>query len=296
MSPRMSMMWRWACLLTLLCIGPQALAQTAVKYVHTDALGSVVAVTDANRNVIERREYEPYGAQLAPAAQDGPGYTGHVQDAATGLVYMQQRYYDPQVGRFLSVDPVTAYEQPITNFNRYVYALNNPYKFTDPDGRQVAIPWGKIGEVAAKRGGQAAIASQLDSPVPGPGDVVGAVILIGAIGEIGYTVWQANQEGDAPALPDGLVGNDPTPRGSGNSVTSGTLSPDFGGTGDYDTDLGTLAGETRPAGPGDKAPPGAQIGENGVFGRENSSGGRSIDIPANGDKPHETLHYPRKEQ
>lgn len=111
-------------------------AQT-VRYIHTDALGSVVAVTDANRNVIERREYEPYGAQLKPAIIDGPGYTGHVQDAATGLTYMQQRYYDPVIGRFLSVDPVTPYEKPIANFNRYVYAWDNPYKFTDLDGREI---------------------------------------------------------------------------------------------------------------------------------------------------------------
>jgi RHS repeat-associated protein len=47
-----------------------------------------------------------------------------------------QRYYDPGIGRFLSTDPVTAYEKPMTNFNRYVYALNNPYRFTDPDGRE----------------------------------------------------------------------------------------------------------------------------------------------------------------
>jgi uncharacterized protein RhaS with RHS repeats len=47
-----------------------------------------------------------------------------------------QRYYDPQIGRFLSVDPVTAYGSgDMRHFNRYVYAFNNPYKFTDPDGR-----------------------------------------------------------------------------------------------------------------------------------------------------------------
>ena len=48
-----------------------------------------------------------------------------------------QRYYDPQIGRFLSVDPVTAYTNPIEAFNRYWYAANNPYKFTDPDGRRI---------------------------------------------------------------------------------------------------------------------------------------------------------------
>lgn len=112
-------------------------AQTTVKYVHTDALGSVVAMTDVSGNVVEgRREYEAYGQQLTPALKDGPGYTGHVQDAATGLVYMQQRYYDPMCGCFLSVDPVTAYSNgDMRFFNRYAYAFNNPYRFTDPDGR-----------------------------------------------------------------------------------------------------------------------------------------------------------------
>jgi uncharacterized protein RhaS with RHS repeats len=51
--------------------------------------------------------------------------------------YMQQRYYDPGIGRFLSVDPVTANGNTGANFNRYWYANNNPYRFTDPDGRAV---------------------------------------------------------------------------------------------------------------------------------------------------------------
>lgn len=54
---------------------------------------------------------------------------------------MQQRYMDPQLGVFLSVDPVTAYDQPVGQFNRYRYANGNPYKFTDPDGRIVETEW-----------------------------------------------------------------------------------------------------------------------------------------------------------
>lgn len=140
MSPRI---WRLLAVALIVLAGsmfPAAgLAQTVIKYVHTDALGSVVLMTDQNRNVIERREYEPYGEQLTPTVQGGPGYTGHVQDAATGLTYMQQRYYDPAIGIFLSVDPVTAYSDPIGQFHRYRYANNNPYKFTDPDGREVVV-------------------------------------------------------------------------------------------------------------------------------------------------------------
>lgn len=111
-----------------------------VVYYHTDALGSVVAVTDANRTVIERNEYEPYGKVVNHALQDGPGYTGHVADAQTGLIYMQQRFYDDDLGGFPTVDPVTAYSVGGV-FNRYGYANNNPYRFVDPDGR---VPRGSL--------------------------------------------------------------------------------------------------------------------------------------------------------
>lgn len=123
-------------MLVMACAGIGTANAQTVEYIHTDALGTPVAVTDINRNVIERSEYEPYGAVLNRPISDGPGYTGHVMDAATGLAYMQQRYYDPTIGRFLSVDPVTADSNTGGNFNRYWYANNNPYRFTDPDGRQ----------------------------------------------------------------------------------------------------------------------------------------------------------------
>ncbi len=122
---------------------PAAGGSAVVKYQHTDALGSPVAVSDASR-VLRRTFYDPFGGTINQPGYGGPGYTGHVQDAATGLTYMQQRYYDPGIGRFLSVDPVTAYSMPGVNFNRFWYANNNPYGFKDPDGR-VALPGFVIG-------------------------------------------------------------------------------------------------------------------------------------------------------
>lgn len=109
----------------------------STRYQHTDALGSPAAVSDEAGQVTERNDYEPYGAIIGKPTFSGIGYTGHVMDGATGLTYMQQRYYDESIGRFLSVDPVTAHEKPGQNFNRYWYANNNPYKFTDPDGRSI---------------------------------------------------------------------------------------------------------------------------------------------------------------
>ncbi|MDN8644502.1 RHS repeat-associated core domain-containing protein [Stenotrophomonas indicatrix] len=128
--------WLGCALVIGLGVSPSAIAQETVTYIHTDALGSVVAESDANGNVIKRYVYEPYGAAVGGQVMDGPGYTGHVSDSATGLSYMQQRYMDPQLGVFLSVDPVTAYDQPVLQFNRFRYGNGNPYKFTDPDGRE----------------------------------------------------------------------------------------------------------------------------------------------------------------
>ncbi|WP_257216112.1 RHS repeat-associated core domain-containing protein [Stenotrophomonas sp. SbOxS2] len=143
----LSVILRTLLALTLVACSSAASAQT-VTYIHTDALGSVVAESDANGAVIKRHIYEPYGAVVGGQVADGPGYTGHVSDSATGLSYMQQRYMDPELGVFLSVDPVTAYENPIGMFNRYRYASGNPYRYTDPDGRcdtSFCQFWGGVG-------------------------------------------------------------------------------------------------------------------------------------------------------
>ncbi|MBC3874906.1 RHS repeat-associated core domain-containing protein [Undibacterium sp. LX15W] len=118
-----------------------------VSYIHTDGLGSPVAKSDANGNLIatSRTRYEPYGMAVAGTATPTIGFTGYVNDADTGLTYMQQRYYDPVAGRFLSTDPVLTDENSAAHFNRYVYAENNPYKYIDPDGWLVFLApmaWG----------------------------------------------------------------------------------------------------------------------------------------------------------
>ena len=82
--------------------------------------------------------YKPFGESIEPP-QDDVGYTGHKFDADLGLSYMQARYYDPVIGRFYSNDPVDSFshlsQENIQGFNRYNYAYNNPYKYTDPDGK-----------------------------------------------------------------------------------------------------------------------------------------------------------------
>jgi len=128
-----------------------------VTYVYTDPQGTPLMETDAAGNITARFEYTPYGVSVPSmgAAPNGVGYTGHVNDPETGLLYMQARYYDAEVGRFLSVDPVELAPGDGFNFNRYTYANNNPYKFTDPDGRAVQALWGApvgfVVEIAAQK-------------------------------------------------------------------------------------------------------------------------------------------------
>lgn len=117
----------------------QSFAEQKVTFYHYDLLGSPVATTDKQGNVIWREQYEPWGKKTLN--QDGDhdnvrGYTGHVNDKETGLTYMQARYYDPEIGRFMSIDPVGFKEDNPIMFNRYAYANNNPYKFTDPNGEE----------------------------------------------------------------------------------------------------------------------------------------------------------------
>ena len=106
-----------------------------VHYYYTDPQGTVLAKADAQGHILATYDYAPYGSQALGTPPDGPGYTGHVNDPESGLVYMQARYYDPSTGRFLSVDPVGSAPGNVFNFNRYGYANNNPVVNVDPDGR-----------------------------------------------------------------------------------------------------------------------------------------------------------------
>ena len=96
-----------------------------VTFIHTDGLGSLVARTNLAGAVVSRTRYGPYG-YVAAGATPTIGFTGHVNDSDTGLTYMQQRYYDPVAGRFLSIDPVTTDANTGASFNRYTYANINP--------------------------------------------------------------------------------------------------------------------------------------------------------------------------
>jgi RHS repeat-associated protein len=131
-----------------LAIGPLAVRLVngaTPEYTHGDHLGSPIAATDAAGNVSWRESYNPFGeARIKPAANaSNTGYTGHVQDDDSGLTYMQARYYDPVIGRFLSTDPIGYQDQ----INQYAYVGNDPVNKTDPTGTLTQAGEGRFPDV-----------------------------------------------------------------------------------------------------------------------------------------------------
>lgn len=115
-------------------------------HVLRDNLGSITHVIDTTGVVLQELAYTAWGQLRDPLTASvyspdnqpelllGRGYTGHEHLPWFGLINMNARLYDPAVGRFLSPDPIIQTPDNTQNFNRYSYCMNNPLKFTDPDG------------------------------------------------------------------------------------------------------------------------------------------------------------------
>ena len=130
-------------------------ANPTINYTATDTLGSPRVLTDKFGQVVSRRDFMPFGEQLAPDSSYRTAnlkynsndnirqkFTGYQKDMETGLDFAEARYYNNQHGRFTAVDPLLASGKSANpqTFNRYVYAINNPVALIDPTGLQVAKP------------------------------------------------------------------------------------------------------------------------------------------------------------
>jgi len=145
-----------------------------------------------------------------PAAnRDNEGYTGHIDDAGTGLTYMQARFYDPAIGRFLSNDPVGFMEGGPNHFNRYMYTYNDPVNLVDPDGRcPICVPaiiWGGRIAYTGYRAYRTARAARIaaDTATAARSAAAGATTAAGAIaaGAAAVAVHNATKDSDSGAAP-----------------------------------------------------------------------------------------------
>lgn len=104
---------------------------------HSDQINSTSMITDKTGRVVSRMEYAPYGESLASGENvTNRKYTGQIEDAGTGLMYYNARYYDPFICRFISPDSEIPDMENTQSFNRYMYVAGNPIKYNDPTGHK----------------------------------------------------------------------------------------------------------------------------------------------------------------
>ena len=131
--------------------GGEASQQPGRRYLTPDSLGSTRVVTAADRSVLSRHDYLPFGEEIGTAyggrnavsgytasLADGPAqkFTGKERDSESGLDYFGARYFSGAGGRFTSVDPGNAGSDPVDpqSWNGYSYVINMPLNLIDPTG------------------------------------------------------------------------------------------------------------------------------------------------------------------
>lgn len=117
-------------------------------YASTDHLGSGDLIMNSAGTVLARESFTPFGARRGsawtglPSAVDNTtfaqttrrGFTGHEMLDAVNLIHMNGRVYDPQIGRFLSADPIVQTINVSQALNPFSYVMNNPLALIDPSG------------------------------------------------------------------------------------------------------------------------------------------------------------------
>jgi RHS repeat-associated protein len=110
-------------------------------YVQTDHLGSIRVVTTADKSIQTRYYYDAWGQRSVTAGSSitDRGYLAQEHLDEFGLINLNARLYDPVLGRFLGMDPYVQEPDFSQSHNRYAYCLNNPLKYTDPNGEWFGI-------------------------------------------------------------------------------------------------------------------------------------------------------------
>lgn len=158
----------------LLAVNTVVADSQQLYFIASDYMNSLRAVMTEDGTVIERFEFDPWGKRRDPVThkpvhRDAPVWAADNQHIAIALldrgfcaqehidefdlINFNARLYDPILGRFLNPDPFIQDYKNVQNLNRYSYALNNPFNYTDPTGNFIEpISWVIIGVVAVVSG------------------------------------------------------------------------------------------------------------------------------------------------
>ncbi len=105
-----------------------------------DTWGNVISVTDINGKEITNANHI---GLMNPIR-----YRGYYYDSEIGMYYLQSRYYNPQVGRFINADGYVSTGQDVTGYNMFAYCSNNPVNRVDQSGTS----WASVGSFFKKVG------------------------------------------------------------------------------------------------------------------------------------------------
>ncbi len=219
-------------------------------FICRDYLGSITHIANSSGSLVQELSYDAWGRLRNPSNQQvyepgsepapflGRGYTGHEHLTMFGLINMNARLYDPAVGRFLAADPYVQAPDFSQNFNRYSYCLNNPLRYTDPNGEFIfSLFLGPVGVVldgmcwgAVIGAGTSAVAYTIGAGISGNwssgnfwnavgmgavggalGGGFGALGSVGVLGSFGNTLgYSMLNQAASSALTNTMFGNDMT--------------------------------------------------------------------------------------
>ncbi len=170
----------------------------AISYYHSDHLGSSNVLSDATGAKQASYEYEPYGKVTQQTGEDATShkFTGKELDS-TGLYYYGARYYDPEIGRFITADSIVQSPYDPQSLNRYSYCRNNPINYVDPSGHSWKSFWKSFAK-ALGSGVAGGIVTALLFPIMGPfAFMVGGAIAGASNAALNGAGWQGILTGAA---------------------------------------------------------------------------------------------------
>ena len=111
---------------------------TTTYYYVTNLQGDVMYLVDASGNEVAAYDYDPYGKIISATgamAEINPlRYRGYYYDTETSFYYLQSRYYDPEICRFINADSYTSTGRGYLGYNMFAYCNGNPVVYSDPSG------------------------------------------------------------------------------------------------------------------------------------------------------------------
>ena len=226
----------------------------AMKYNNTlyyyvlNAQGDVVRIVNSSRNTVASYTYDPWGKIISSSgtlADINPlRYRGYYYDSETGFYYLQSRYYDPEIGRFINADSYASTDATgLLSTNMFAYCENDPVNGSDPNGEWIHIAIGSAmgavtsiitGYASAKQAGKdyslfMAVTDGLSGAASGALAASGVGMVGQIIGNAAIEVTKGIVNGQSSANEiienaisggaNGLIGGKGASYGNANSIT-----------------------------------------------------------------------------